>query len=244
MKTKILLSCSFIFIFAFQSLTGQNKGSFNVNDQADCIQCLTGELFAPVSAVDPITWFNLEWLPGDIYLSTGEIVRNKLIRYNGLLDELFWKEPISGNTIKIDRESIMQFHYQNINRDTTVYFIKIKVKKNALSDSSEVFGEVIYDKINSLYILHTFNIKGTEIVRSNGTTFEKINYEKIPVYVFMFTKNKTFVTRSLSRRSLYSICPEKKDRINEFLKENKLGLSVNNFYLREVAQFLGTIMNQ
>ena len=138
----------------------------------------------------------------------------------------------------------MQFHYQNVNRDTTVYFRKIRVKINVLYDSSDVFGEVIYDKINSLYILHTFNIKGTEIFRSNGTTFEKINYEKIPVYVFMFTKQKTFVTRSLSRRSLYTFCPEKKDRINEFLKENKLGRSVNNFYLREVAQFLGTIMNQ
>ena len=112
-----------------------------------------------------------------------------------------------------------------------------------LYDSSSVFGEVIYDKNNSLYILHTFNIKGTEIVRSNGTTFEKIIYEKIPVYIFIFTKQKTFITRSLSRRSLYSFCPEKKERINEFLKENKLGLSVKNFYLREVAQFLGTIVN-
>ena len=137
----------------------------------------------------------------------------------------------------------MQFHYQNVNRDTTVYFRKIKVKRNALSDTSEVFGELIYDKSNSLYILHTFNIKGTEIVRTNGTTFEKINYEKIPVYVFMFTKQKTFITRSLSRRSLCSFCPEKKDRINEFLEETKLGRSLNNFYLREVAQFLGTIIN-
>ena len=243
MKTKILLSCSLIFIFAFQSLTGQNKGSFNINDQADCIQCLTGELFAPVSAVDPATWFNSEWLPGDIYLSTGEIVRNKLIRYNGLLDELFWKEPKSGNIIKLDRDPIVQFHFKNLNGDTSIYFRKIRVKINVLYDSSDVFGEVIYDKINSLYILHTFNIKGTEIVRSNGTTFEKINYEKIPVYVFMFAKNKTFITRSLSRRSLYSFCPDKKDRVNEFLKENKLGRSINNFYLREVAQFLGTIVN-
>ena len=243
MKTKILLSCSLIFIFAFQSLSGQNKGSFKVNDQADCIQCLTGELFAPVSAVDPITWFNLEWLPGDIYLSNGEVVRNKLLRYNGSLDELFWKEPKSGNIIKLDRDPIVQFHFKNLNGDTSIYFRKIRVKINVLYDSSDVFGEVIYDKINSLYILHTFNIKGTEIVRSNGTTFEKINYEKIPVYVFMFAKNKTFITRSLSRRSLYSFCPDKKDRVNEFLKENKLGRSINNFYLREVAQFLGTIVN-
>jgi hypothetical protein len=243
MKTKILLSYSFIFIFAFQSLSGQNKGSFNVNDKADCIQCLTGELFAPVSAVDPATWFNLEWLPGDIYLSTGEIVRNKLIRYNGLLDELLWKEPKSGNTIKLDKDPIAQFHFQNLNGDTSIYFRKIRVKKNVLSDSSEVFGEVIYDKINSLYILHTFNIKGTEIVRKGGTTFEKINYEKIPVYVFMFTKNKTFVTRNLSRRSLYSFCPEKKDRINEFLKSNKSPTTINNSYLIKLTEFLGTIVN-
>jgi hypothetical protein len=243
MKTKILLLYSVLLISGIQNLNGQNKGSINSIDQTDCIQCLTGELFAPVSAVDPVTWFNLEWLPGDIYLSNGEIVRNKLIRYNGLLDELFWKEPMSGNIIKLDKDPIVQFHLQNLNGDTSIYFRKIRVKKNVLYDSSDVFGEVIYDKINSLFILHTFNIKGTEIVRSNGTTFEKINYEKIPVYVFMFTKNKTFVTRSLTRRSLYSFCPEKKDKINEFLRENKLGRSVNNFYLREVAQFLGTIVN-
>jgi hypothetical protein len=243
MKKKIFLLYSILLIISIHDLNGQNNGSTNGSDQTDCIQCLTGELFAPVSAVDPVTWFNLEWLPGDIYLANGEIVRNKLIRYNGSLDELFWKEPISGNTIKLDKEPIVQFHYHNVNKDTIVYFRKIRVKRNALSDSSEVFGQVIYDKGNSLYILHTFNIKGTEIIRTNGTTFEKINYEKIPVYVFMFTKQKTFVTRSLSRRSLFSFCPEKKDRINEFLKENKLGLSVNNFYLREVAQFLGTIIN-
>jgi hypothetical protein len=242
MKTKIYIY-SVLIIIGIQSLNGQNKGSTNGINQADCILCLTGELFAPVQATDPATWYNTEWLAGDIYLSNGEIVRNKLIRYNGSLDELFWKEPKSGNTIKLDKEPIVQFHFQNLNGDTSIYFRKIKVKKNALSDTSEVFGEVIYDKSNSLYILHTFNIKGTEIVRTNGTTFEKIVYEKIPVYVFRFTKNKTFITRSLSRRSLYSFCPEKKDRINEFLKENKLGRSVNNFYLREVAQFLGTIVN-
>ena len=243
MKKKILLLYSILLIIAIHDLNGQNNGSTNGSDHTDCIQCLTGELFAPVSAVDPVTWFNTEWLAGDIYLSNGDIVRNKLIRYNGSLDELFWKEPISGNIIKLDKDPIKQFHFRNLNGDTSVYFRKISVKRNALSDTSEVFGEVIYDKSNSLYILHTFNIKGTEIVRTNGTTFEKIIYEKIPVYVFRFTKNKTFVTRSLSRRSLYSFYPEKKERINEFLKENKLGRSVNNFYLREVAQFLGTLVN-
>ena len=202
MKTKILLLHFILLIIAIYDLNGQNNGSTNDINQPDCIQCLTGELFAPVQAIDPETWFNKEWLPGDIYLSNGEIVRNKLIRYNGSLDELFWKEPKSGNTIKLDKEPIVQFHFQNLNGDTTVYFRKIRVKKNVLSDSSNVFGEVIYDKINSLYILHTFNIKGTEIVRTSGTTYEKIIYEKIPVYVFRFTKNKSFVTRSLSRRSL------------------------------------------
>jgi hypothetical protein len=243
MKTKILLLYSILIIITIHDLNGQNNGSTSDINQPDCIQCLTGELFAPVQAIDPETWFNNEWLPGDIYLSNGEIVRNKLIRYNGSLDELFLKEPKSGNTIKLDKDPIKQFHFRNLGGDTAVYFRKIKVKRNALSDTTEVFGELIYDKSNSLYILHTFNIKGTEIVRTNGTTFEKINYEKIPVYVFMFTKNKTFVTRSLSRRSLYSFCPEKKDRINEFLEETKLGRSLNNFYLREVAQFLGTIIN-
>jgi len=243
MKTKLIFIYTIVLIFTFHSLQGQKSFSIDNIDIKSSELCLTGELFTPNQSTDAATYFNSDWVPGDIYLSNGEVVRNKLIKYNGLLNELFWNEPRSKNVIKLDKEPIVQFHFQNLNGDTSIYFRKIRVKKNVLSDSSYVFGEVIYDKVNSLYILHTFNIKGTEIVRTNGTTFEKINYEEIPVYVFMFTNHKTFVTRSLSRRSLYSFCPEKKDRINEFLKENKLGRSVNNFYLREVAQFLGAIIN-
>jgi hypothetical protein len=238
---KVVIQAIFL-IFTVQDLASQNPGVISDIYSGDCIQCLTGELFTPAIKPDPATYFNPEWLAADLYLSNGEIVRNKLIKYNGLLDELLWKEPKSGNIIKLDKEPIMKFHFLNLKGDTTIYFRKINIKRNALSDSGEVFGELIYDKGNSLCILHTFNIKGTEIVRSNGTIFERTIYEKIPIYVFMFPKGKTFITRNLNRRSFSTICPENKDRINDFLKVNISRKPIEYSYLRKLTEFLGTIV--
>jgi hypothetical protein len=238
---KVIIQSIFL-ILTIQDLFCQNTGRINDNIIRDCIQCLTGELFTPTIKPDPATYFNPEWLAADLYLSNGEIVRNKLLKYNGLLDELLWQEPKSGNIIKLDKEPIVKFHFLNLNGDTTIYFRKINIKRNALSDSGEVFAEAIYDKGISLYILHTFNIKGTEIVRSNGTTFERTIYEKIPVYILMFTKGKIFITRSLGRRSLYAVFPENKDRIKDYLKVNNSRQPINNSYLRHLTEFLGTIV--
>jgi hypothetical protein len=116
---------------------------------------LAGELYSPSSAPDIVTYFNRNWSMGDIWLTDGTMVRNKKIRYNGLLDELFWQEPVSNQTIKLDKGAVLRFHFQDLMGDTSVYFSKLKVKQNILADSLEIFGEEIYRGDLSLYILNT-----------------------------------------------------------------------------------------
>jgi hypothetical protein len=111
---------------------------------------LTGELFVPDFTIDSRTNFYTEWESGNIYLSNGIVVRNKLIKYNRLLDQLFWLEPKSNNIIKLDKESILRFHFSDINGDTTVYFRKIKVKRNLVADSVSVFAQEIYCESKNL----------------------------------------------------------------------------------------------
>jgi hypothetical protein len=206
-------------MISFQNLPGQIITQKNIYNLSDTEPKLTGELFRPVLPVDEITYFNSEWLPGDIYLSNGEVVRNKYLRYNGLMDELFWLESRSKNVIKLDKESILQFHFYNLNGDSTVCFRKIKVKKNSVSDSSDVFGQVMYNGNLSLFVQHTYKFVGTEPIRKNGLLLENNVYAMIPVYILRFSDYRTFITKSLNRNNLYIFLPEKKDQIKKFFKQ-------------------------
>ena len=244
MKPKKIFVYITLLLLSFQNLTGQKSFFFMDNiDVKSSELCLTGELFTPNQSIDGATYFNSDWLPGDVYLLNGEIVRNKLIKYNGLLDELFWQEPRSKNVIKLDKEAILQFHFLNITGDSTVYFRKIKVKRSTISDSSELFGQVIYEGSLSLFILRTYKTAGNELIRQNGNLFEKTNYAEEPIYIFRYADNKTFITKSLSRKRLYAFSPGNKDKIKEFMKANKAREYKNIPYLRRLTQFLGTIVN-
>ena len=242
MKPVRIFSYIIFLIISFQSLQGQRSISTGNADSTSSELCLTGELFTPDFIVDGTTYFNSEWLPGDIYLSSGEVVRNKLIKYNGLLDELFWQEPKSKNTIKLDKEAILRFHFQNFNGDPAVYFKKIKVRRNNISDSSEVFGEVVNEGNLSLYILHDYKTAATELIRQNGKLLERTNYVEEPVYVFILTNNKTFVFKRLNRKKLYSLSPANSEKIKEFLKTNRAGGFKDISFLRRLTQFLGTVI--
>jgi hypothetical protein len=243
MNAKIIFAYVFLLMTGFQSILGQRIGSVSTDDLNSYEPYLTGELFAPGLIVDETDYFSSGWLSGNISLSNGAIIKDKLIKYNGLLDELFWLEPNSKNVIKLDKEAIQQFHFQNLNGDTSVYFRKIKEKRNAIADSGDVFEQVIYEGSLSLFIIHNYKFERTEFIRINGVTCEKNVYVEEPIYIFRLTNNKTFVMKRLRPHSLYTFSPDNKDKIKEFLKENKSGAAIDNFYLRKLTQFLSMIIN-
>jgi hypothetical protein len=243
MKTRIIWY-TFFLIIGFQNLHGQKTGLNYIQNLTDYQPNLTGELFKPDLPLDEITYFNSEWLAADIYLSNGEIAKNKLIKYNGLLDELFWLEPNSKNIIKLDKEAILQFHFQNLNDDSTVVFRNIRIKKNAVSDSSDVFGQVMYEGRLSLFIQHTYKFAGTELYRKNGFLLENNVYAIIPVYIFRFTNDKTFLTKSLNRKSLYSIFPEKRHQIKNFFRQIRQSKIESYNDSNTLMKFLNSIVFQ
>jgi hypothetical protein len=56
--------------------------------------------------------------------------------------------------------------------------------------------------------------------------------------------NKTIDLKSLNRKSLYVLAPDKKDQIKKFFKENKQMEFNTNPELVRLAQFLSSIVNQ
>jgi hypothetical protein len=244
MKVIPLFAPVILMVLTVQVLHAQVSNTSAIGESVNYDPRLSGELFTSSMSVDESTYFSKVWLIGDIFLSNGEIVRNKLIRYNGLLDELFWLDHKSNNIIKLDKSSIMRFHFINFQGDTSVYFRKIKVKPDVIADSSEVFGQEIYNGRLSLFILHTFFITRREHFYKEGVPYQKSIYEEEPVYYFRFTNNKSVGIKNLNRKNLYTVFPVYKNQIKKFYRQNKQGEFRNNSELIRLTRFLCTLVNQ
>lgn len=242
MRTRLMLIYIILLIIYCPTLYGQAESCCNCKDKLIYEPGLSGE----VSSIpyDTNTYFNKNWLPGDIFLTNGEIVRNKYITYNGLLDELFCLEPKSGNTVKLDKEAIIRFHFLNFNGDTTVYFRKLKIKKDILTDSSVVFVQEIYLGKLSLYVFHTFYVDQREIIPNKNVLFEKEIYSVKPIYFLRFTDGKTVALNSLTWKNLSGLLPEKKEQIKQFFKLARKAKIELYPHMIMLMKFLNSIIDQ
>ncbi|TFG44428.1 MAG: hypothetical protein E4H43_00340 [Bacteroidia bacterium] len=218
-----------------QTDTGQTANTINSES------LLSGELFDQSLTPDFATYFNIAWLEGDILLTNGRIARNKKIKYNGLLDELFWLEPVSNQTIKLDKESILQFHFLDFQGDTTIRFRKIKVKQDIFTDSSEIFVQEINKGKLSLLISYSFYFAGKETVRTNKGSFLKDIYKEEPVYYLSFPDNRLIELRRFSRKNLYTSLSDKKDLIRQYYRESSSGKIRTGQEILDFVQFLSSI---
>jgi hypothetical protein len=240
MKTKILIAA--LILLASGSGTGFCQVSGNhVSKNIDFEPLLSGEFFDQSMTPDFSTYFNTGWLAGDILLTNGRTARNNKIRYNGLLDELFWLEPVSNQTIKLDKESILQFHYLNFQGDSTISFRKIRVKQDLFTDSGEIFVQEIKLGKMSLMISHSFYFAGKTTVRTNKGTFLKDIYKEEPVYYLRFPDTRFVELRRFSRKNLYTVLSARKDLIRQYFSESSSGKIRTGQEIQDFVYFLSSV---
>jgi hypothetical protein len=244
MKTKLFLLQ--LILLSIASPAGFCQSAFNCFDinEIAAEPYLSGELFATSSTPDIVTYFNRDWLSGDIWLADGGIIRNIKIRYNGLLDELFCLEPESNRIIKLDKEAIFQFHFLNFQGDTSVYFRKLKVKRDNYNDSIEIFAQEIYNRNLSLFILHSFYFLRRETVPMNKSYTLKDIYKEEPVYYLRYLNNPVVEFKRFSRKNLYSFMPDKENQIRKYFRDSMSGKIKTNQEVMNFINFLCTIVNQ
>jgi hypothetical protein len=242
MKSFHILVFIFLLMSSFHSGYGQVGDCCSFKNIVSSDAALPGQLFRPLTAIDNSTWFNTDWLPADITMANGEMVTNKEIKYSGLLDELLWREPESNTTVMLDKAAINGFHFINYKGDTSIYFRRLKVKRDLVADSADIFGQEIYLGKLSLYILHTYFIEKREVSAINGVYTESDIYAELPVYYFKLQNNNTIGMKKLTRKSLAALVPEKKDQINLFFRKNSPGNDFNKPWLISLSQFLNSII--
>lgn len=181
---------------------------------------VTGELYNGNLQAD--TYLDPDWTEGDLLLVTGEKINNVLLRYNGLTDELFWKEPVADKIIKVDKESVKGFHFNDFRGDTTVYFKRMKIKKDYVSDSAFCFlQEIDFSRIR-LYIYHSKFFLKRETYSLNRKTSIRDVYIEEPVW-FIESGSKLSVFRKVTRKALIAAYPDKSEMIKKYFRNSASG---------------------
>ncbi len=222
MKTQLFLIQLIILSIYVPQVFCQKQIELSENKNINIYPIFSGELFDPSANPEPITFFNREWIQGDVYLKDGGVFRGLPIRYNGLLDELFCLKPGSNQVVKMDKQAIYQFHFLNYQGDTSIYFRSIRVKRDFNNDSVDVFVQAKLLKNISLLIKHSFYFVQSASVRINNGYFMKDIYKEEPLYFLLFN-DRQFEFRKLTRKNLYSLFPDHKKQISKYLYESATG---------------------
>ena len=184
---------------------------------------LRGELYHLKKGTLGSQFYNDDWQKGDIKLSSGEVVYNKQLKYNVLLDELIWMQSGNFRQVKLARQFIREFSLENENGNSR-RFIKMRIKLPFTLDSMDVFAEVLIEKAASLYAYRAVRIEGT-VNDVNGIPcyFDKIVPQ--PWYIFVLPDSETILFKKINRRFFMKSLPEKyRNKVKVLLQQNHLSL--------------------
>jgi hypothetical protein len=199
-------------------------------------QGLSGALYIPGRKLIGDPWFPSEkWTRGDVRLTSGVWVRDKMLRYNGYLDELFWLSGADYSQVKVDRDLISEFILHSPPGD--IRFTRITVHVPPIIWNREVLGEILYEGNISLYcyrrVIETG--LGDHLVGNRQVGGRKITPSHL--YIMELPCGSQTTISRIRRSSILNLFPENRNEIRRLLRQNRLGPS-NSRELAEVLKLL------
>ncbi len=208
-----------IIIFSCSSINGQT-----VNPDSIFAPRLSGEIYEKQKGLTGKQFYNDDWAEGDIKLGNGEIARNKLLKYNELMDEVIWMQADSSRQIKLEKHFIDEFCFKNYN-GRSVRFIRMKTKLPAMTDSSDIFVEVLSEKKASLYVFRNVIINGTINTVEDGVLYSYNKLEPRPVYILKLPDSKTVTFNRIKKSAILKAMPEEyRITIKGIIQKNNLSV--------------------
>ncbi|MFA6580613.1 MAG: hypothetical protein WCS79_02310 [Paludibacter sp.] len=199
---------------------------------------LTGEFFYESKQYIGSQFFNKEWTDGDILLSTGEMIHDKFLKYNGLLDELVWLNKYNYGKFKLDKSFVKEFWLKNVN-GSNLHFIKINVSDTSKVSGQDIFVEVEVEGKLSLYIQRKITKQWPQDVLVDNVLYRYDFIEATPKYYIKLPSNEYLVMTKLRRLAFLRLFPEKKKAISKIIRENHLNIKIESDFVKVIE-----LMNQ
>jgi hypothetical protein len=230
-----------IFIYLLTCLDSSSQSSLcncNLDNENEIISDgnLTAKVYISPYLNKKELYYN-SWGIGDVELVDGSIVKNKILRYNGYLDELVWLRDDDKKAGLVDKQLVKSFKISHNDNTTTDFFRKIKIKRWFSFDTSIVYMHVLAEGKLSLYVSRKI------IQMSNSLDF-------IPKYEYYLYKDSNFIVFKPNRFNLLknmnsekgTVNCNKKDTVIYSEKETmKLILRKNHLKVRNENQLIKSI---
>lgn len=232
MKSKMnkFIFLLFCFVNTF-FLSGQNK-IVNIIPAIDTIFTpkLTGSFFVEPKQFIGEQYYNNEWIAGDILLASGIEIKNELLKYNGVYDELIWLNQQNFSAFKVDKYLVKEFRIRN--KMNEIVCFKHFYTPIAENDSTEsFFAEVIVDDKLSLYIQHKIAVKSPDYVVVNNIRkkYETLLYT--PIYYLKLKNGKLFKFIHPRKKTFLKLFPEQQKSIRKIIAVEHLNLKHQNDFI-------------
>jgi hypothetical protein len=197
---------------------------------------LRGEIFHVQKAIEGNQFYSNEWLMSDIKLSSGEMVFNKQLKYNILLDEIIWLKPNGFEQVKLEKHFIDAFYFKSYN-GKEICFKRILAKLPQMLDSTDIFVEVLVEKAASIFVFRTVRIEGA-VNNVNGIDSYRDKIVPEPNYILVLPDRQTCEFKKISKHSLIKALPEKyKSSVKDIIQQNQLAIRTEN----ELAKLISLI---
>jgi len=182
---------------------------------------LSGKIFISKLRSLKIQYF-YKWAEGDIIMSDGYVIKDKLIRYNQFYDELIWLRKKDYKTAIVDKETVSEFIIYDKEKKPYAHFKKVRIKNWYEIDSTDVFFQILTEGNVSLYTFHR-----TILIPNTNKLYEKNEY--------YLHKGNDYFKIAPSRFSLLKALPEYKSQLRQILRKNRLKVKHEPHLIKAIA---------
>lgn len=155
--------------------------------------------------------FHLGWLPGDLILKDGSVIKGENFRYNRYLDELLWVRKKDYAISIVQKDLVASFILYDSKMAYPMVFINLKKKSWLSTDSGSFYMQEMAKGKLSFYVFR----KAQKI--GNNKEMDTSND-------YYIVKDDIFYKVRLSRRSLYKFMGLEKETMRNIVRENDLNL--------------------
>lgn len=217
MPYRLIISTILLFVFSLAFAENEKEKQLFPPAQVR----LSGEVFSFTIHSDGSMYFNDDWVPGEVTLTTGESVEVEKLRYNGFLDQLIWLNPANFQQIQVDKQMVQSFTMKLPYYEEELFFENITFKPWFEANPINIYGHVLYNGDIKLLAHRRVTKKGEVLENVGSALVARAELESSPVFYILMPDNQAHAVRRFNRRTLYRIFPERADKIrSEFRKEH------------------------
>jgi len=129
-----------------------------------------------------------QWSRGNIILNNGKIIHDRIIRYNGLSDQLVVNSITENINLVVEKSTIKGFDLQLFNTDKIIHYKRMSIQSLFSSDYNNAFLQVLVSGKTSLYAYRRLQQIGSTddlqmfysyvIVKEDGSSYHFLMYSR------------------------------------------------------------------